>query len=84
MSRDLLLGSFQAAVTAAMAACVEAHLPQAEFSGLVITRHGHGLPTRYIEMVEAGHPLPDAAGLDAAQRVLDLVRHAPCFKLVVA
>jgi len=59
---------------AAMAACVEAQLPDADLAGLVITRHGHGAPTRRIEVVEAGHPLPDAAGLAAAQRLLDLVR----------
>lgn len=72
--RVRVVGAGKAA--AAMAACVEAHLPNAGLSGLVITRHGHGVPTRLIEVVEAGHPLPDAAGLGAAQRVLELVRLA--------
>jgi len=70
--RIVVVGAGKAA--AAMAACVETHLPDADLSGLVITRHGHGMPTRHIEVVEAGHPLPDAAGLDAAQRLLDQVR----------
>lgn len=73
-SRVVVVGAGKAA--AAMAACVETHLPNADLSGLVITRHGHGVPTRHIEVVEAGHPLPDAAGLNAAQRLLDQVRQA--------
>ncbi len=73
--RTLVVGTGKAA--AAMAACVEAHWPEeAHLSGLVITRHGHGVPTRRIEVVEAGHPLPDAAGLSAAARLLERVRSA--------
>ena len=41
--------------------------------GLVVTRYGHGAPTRTIEVVEAGHPLPDEAGRDAAARALAMV-----------
>lgn len=70
--RLLVVGAGKAA--AAMAACVEAQLPHTELAGLVITRHGHGLPTRHIEVVEAGHPLPDAAGQAAALRLLGRLR----------
>ena len=60
-----------------MAACVERHWPEDAFlSGLAITRHGHGAPTRRIRVVEAGHPLPDQAGLAAAADLLELVRGA--------
>lgn len=70
--RTLAVGAGKAA--AAMAAAVEAHWPTtAALHGLVITRHGHGLPTRRIRVVEAGHPLPDAAGLQAAAEILHLV-----------
>lgn len=41
--------------------------------GLVVTRYGHGALTRGIEVVEAGHPLPDEAGRDAAARALAMV-----------
>jgi hydroxypyruvate reductase len=41
-------------------------------SGLVITRYGHALPCRRIEVVEAAHPVPDENGLRAAQRLLSL------------
>ncbi|HTQ82597.1 MAG TPA: glycerate kinase [Pseudolabrys sp.] len=44
--------------------------------GLAVARHGYGRPTRVIEMIEAGHPIPDAAGLDAAERALKLAESA--------
>jgi glycerate 2-kinase len=40
--------------------------------GLVVTRHGHGVPCQHIEIVEASHPVPDDAGEAAARRILDL------------
>lgn len=47
-------------------------LDPARILGLAVTRHGYGRPTRRIELVEAGHPLPDAAGLAATERALQL------------
>ena len=100
--RELLLGSFRAAVAAAdprvivpahlptppagrtvvvgagkaaasMAAAVESAWPaDRPLSGVVITRHGHGTPTRRIRVVEAGHPVPDEAGEQAARETLAL------------
>lgn len=67
--RTVVLGAGKAA--AAMAAAVEAHW-KGDISGLVVTRYGHGAPTRRIEVVEASHPVPDAAGQAAAQRILDM------------
>jgi glycerate 2-kinase len=68
--RTLVVGAGKAA--AAMAAAVEAHWPEdSPLEGLVITRYGHGLPTRRIRVVEAGHPVPDEAGEKAAQEILD-------------
>ena len=67
--RTLVLGAGKAA--ARMAEAVERHW-QGELSGLVVTRYGHGAPTRHIEVVEAGHPLPDEAGETAARRMLAL------------
>ena len=73
--RNIVVAAGKAA--ADMAACVEAHWPKdAELGGLAITRHGHGAPTHRIEVVEAGHPLPDAAGLAAAERLLALINGA--------
>ena len=69
--RTIVVGAGKAA--AAMAKAVEEHWP-GELSGLVVTRYGHGLPCRRIEVVEAGHPLPDSpAGSESAKRILGLV-----------
>ncbi len=62
--------------SAAMAAAVEAAWPSVPLSGLVITRYGHGAPTKAIEVVEAGHPMPDSAGAVAADRIAALVSAA--------
>jgi glycerate 2-kinase len=67
---------------AAMAAAAERHyldglkLEPARLSGLATTRHGHGVPTRRIKVVEAGHPVPDEAGLKAADATLALAQAA--------
>src|SRR3954468_5582522 len=63
---------------AAMAAAAERHyldtlgLDPERLIGIATTRHGHGLPTRRIKVVEAGHPVPDEAGLKAADDTLKL------------
>lgn len=46
---------------------------EGELGGLVVTRYGYKVPCERIEIVEAAHPVPDDAGLQAAQRILDLV-----------
>ena len=58
-------------------------LPPARLSGVAVARHGYGLPTRVVEMIEAGHPMPDAAGLKAAERVLALADSATADDLVL-
>jgi hydroxypyruvate reductase len=57
--------------SAAMARAVEDHW-SGDLSGLVVTRHGYGVPCKRIEIVEAAHPVPDDAGLAAARRIFDL------------
>jgi glycerate 2-kinase len=67
---------------AAMAAAAERHyldvlkLEPTRLSGLATTRHGHGVPTRRIKVIEAGHPVPDEAGLKAADETLALAQQA--------
>ncbi len=65
--RLIVIGAGKA--SAAMARAVEDHW-QGSLSGLVITRYGHAVPCRRIEIVEAAHPVPDAAGLAATRRLL--------------
>jgi hydroxypyruvate reductase len=71
--RTIVVGAGKAA--AAMARSVEDHWrgDLQRLSGLVVTRYGHGAPTRRIEVVEAAHPAPDAAGQQAAARILEAV-----------
>ncbi|NET32299.1 MAG: glycerate kinase [Cyanothece sp. SIO1E1] len=57
---------------AAMAKAVEAAW-DGKLEGLVITRYGHHVATDQIEVVEAAHPVPDSNGVEAAQRIFDLV-----------
>jgi len=59
---------------ASMALAVERAWPaQAPLEGVAVTRYRHGLPTRRIRVVEAGHPVPDEAGEAAALEILDAV-----------
>lgn len=44
-----------------------------DLEGLVITRYGHHMPTAKIEVIEAGHPVPDRNGVEAAQKIFDRV-----------
>ncbi len=68
--RLIVIGAGKA--SAAMARVVEDHWP-GDLSGIVVTRYGYAVPCRRIEIVEAAHPVPDAAGLAAAQRIRDSV-----------
>ena len=74
---------------AAMAAAAERHyldalkLDPARLVGIATTRHGHGVPTRRIRVVEAGHPVPDEAGLKAAEATLALAASAAADDLLL-
>ncbi|TPK89333.1 MULTISPECIES: glycerate kinase [unclassified Mesorhizobium] len=52
--------------------------------GLVVTRYGYGARCERIEIIEAAHPVPDAAGLEASRRLLEKVRGLTADDLVVA
>jgi hydroxypyruvate reductase len=73
--KTLVVGAGKAA--GAMARAVEGHWPtteDSELDGLVVTRYGHAVACQKIEVVEAAHPVPDQAGLDAARRILEKVQ----------
>ena len=67
---------------AAMAGAAERHylddlgLAPSLLSGIATTRHGHGMATRRIKVIEAGHPVPDEAGLRGAEDSLQLAQQA--------
>jgi len=69
--RTVVIGAGKA--SGAMAQALERHWP-GPLSGLVVTRYGYAVPCERITIVEAAHPVPDAAGLDAARRMLETVR----------
>src|SRR5437868_14086822 len=74
---------------AAMAAAAERHyldaleLEPSRLTGIATTRHGHGVPTRRIKVIEAGHPMPDEAGLRGAEETLRLAQQAEVDDLVL-
>jgi hydroxypyruvate reductase len=78
--RTIVVGAGKA--SAAMAAAVERHWP-GPLEGLVVTRYGHGVPCRKIEIIEASHPVPDERGRDAARRILEKVRGLTADDLVL-
>ena len=74
---------------AAMAAAAERHyldaleLDPSRLTGIATTRHGHGVPTRRIKVIEAGHPVPDEAGLKGADDSLKLAAQATADDLLL-
>ncbi|WP_354683197.1 glycerate kinase [Cupriavidus necator] len=71
--RTLVVGAGKAA--ASMAAAVEqAYDGKATLEGLVVTRYAHGMPTKHIRVIEAGHPVPDESGEQAAAEILASVQ----------
>ncbi len=74
---------------AAMAAAAEHHyldalkLDPEQLSGIATTRHGHGVPTRRVKVIEAGHPMPDEAGLKGAEESLQLAASAQADDLIL-
>ncbi|WP_347265911.1 glycerate kinase [Paracoccus sp. (in: a-proteobacteria)] len=80
--RVVVVGAGKSA--AAMARAVEAAWPEADLSGVVVTRYGHSLPTRRIRVLEAAHPVPDDNGARAAEAILTAVRGLGPEDLVLA
>ena len=79
--RTIVVGAGKA--SGAMAMALEKAW-RAKVEGLVVTRYGYRLPTKHIEVVEAAHPVPDAAGHAAAQRMLQMMRGLTQDDLVIA
>jgi hydroxypyruvate reductase len=84
--RCLVVGAGKA--SASMASALERHAqdcwPEVKLEGVVLTRYGHHSPTQHIQIIEAGHPVPDQAGMDGAQAIFDLVSHLKSDDLLIA
>jgi glycerate 2-kinase len=85
--RLILLAAGKAAgsmIEVAEAHYLDAGFPRDRLAGIAVARHGYGRPTRVVPMIEAGHPIPDAAGLDSAAKALALAESATKDDLVLA
>ncbi len=80
--RAVVVGLGKAAAT--MARALEEAWPDVALSGVVVTREGHAVPTRRIEVLEARHPVPDARSETGARRLLEAVRGLAADDLVIA
>ncbi len=79
--RTLVVGTGKA--SAAMAQALEISWG-GPLEGLIVTRYGHGVPCKQIEIIEAAHPVPDDAGTRGARRMLELVQGLTKDDLVIA
>ena len=79
--RTIVIGAGKA--SAAMARALEDHWA-GPLEGLVVTRYGYEVPCERIEIVQAAHPVPDAAGIEAAQRIRQLGTGLTADDLVIA
>jgi hydroxypyruvate reductase len=78
--RTIIIGAGKA--SAAMARAVEENWV-GKLAGVVVTRYGYSVPCQRIEIIEAAHPVPDAASMTASRRILDAVKDLRADDLVV-
>ena len=67
-------GKASASMASALESYAKVHWPKVVIEGVVLTRYGHSSPTAHINIVEAGHPVPDQAGMNGAKAVLALAK----------
>lgn len=80
--RCIVIGAGKA--SAVMAAALEATWQDVDLTGIVVTRHGHAVPAGRVEILEAGHPVPDSMSEVAARRILAAVEGLRAEDLVIA
>lgn len=84
--RCLVVGAGKA--SASMASALElyarTHWPQVKIEGVVLTRYGHASPTSRIQIIEAGHPVPDQAGMNGAKAIYALTQQLEPGDVLVA
>jgi len=79
--RTVVIGAGKGA--AQMARALES-LWDGPLEGVVVTRYGYGCETQHVEIIEASHPVPDAAGLAASKRLIETVKDLSADDLVIA
>jgi hydroxypyruvate reductase len=66
-------GKASASMASALESYAQSHWPEIDIEGIVLTRYGHNSPTSHLQIIEAGHPVPDQAGMDGAKEIYRLV-----------
>ena len=77
-------GKASASMASALEAYAKTHWPQVKLEGVVLTRYGHASPTNFIQIIEAGHPVPDQAGMDGAQAIYALTNSLEPHDVLIA
>lgn len=77
-------GKASASMATALEFFAKSHWPHAVLEGVVLTRYGHNSPTSQIQIIEAGHPVPDQAGMDGAQEIFRLVGELQAGDILIA
>ena len=67
-------GKASASMASALEAYAKTYWPQVKLEGIVLTRYGHASPTSHIQIIEAGHPVPDQAGMSGAKAIYTLTQ----------
>ncbi|QWD85149.1 glycerate kinase [Polynucleobacter asymbioticus] len=77
-------GKASASMATALESYANSHWPHAVLEGVVLTRYGHNSSTSQIQIIEAGHPVPDQAGMDGAQEIYRLVGELQAGDILIA
>ena len=77
-------GKASASMASALEAYASTHWPQVKLEGVVLTRYGHASPTAYIQIIEAGHPVPDQAGMNGAKAIYALTQQLEPSDVLIA
>ena len=77
-------GKASASMATALESHADSHWPHATLEGVVLTRYGHNSPTSRIQIIEAGHPVPDQAGMDGAKEIYRLVGQLQAGDILIA
>jgi hydroxypyruvate reductase len=77
-------GKASASMASALESYAQVHWPQAKIGGVVLTRYGHNSLTSQIKIVEAGHPVPDQAGMDGAKEIFALAKQLQAGDVLIA
>jgi len=77
-------GKASASMASALECYAQLNWPDAKLEGTVLTRYGHSSPTKHLQIIEAGHPVPDQAGMDGAKAIFDAVNHLDAGDVLIA